>query len=412
MDQNENSLGNTEREEIADEMIIEEATESADDLETLLNRFTDADEPQLPPQKKKKKSSANKIILQCVAAVLCVAIGVGGTLGFQAITKKTDTSSQEKTEANEKTGENLPAIEKTADMDYVMTFEGEKIGIEEYKFMQYLTRDDAVALEVLQVGLVFLKEAKRHNITLTEEAYVQWKEAVDGYKSAMEEEGMPIPELSDERMVDFLAAISGNTSAEGNYNPAYDLGYIIKLKEKIAEGIDIEPDEYELLYKDYLFMMKQNHAEGNVNVFFAMTKEPLEKAVEAMNEGMSFEEAVKEFDEMYSEEEGVQSAPVSTVPFATGEDLDTVVNLSIGDVSPIITFSNQGNEFYGILQATEEFSMIDESEVRVNFERDANMFYDYVTGYSDEQLYKLIDEADFEINQIGLDYVNSLNLYY
>ena len=200
---------------------IETAGPLDPDLDKALSAFSDDDSDDSDQKKNKDqeenqdedKTAAQKkpknlklirnIVLICLAAALVIG---GGLFAFLQIDKISNGN--------------------------IMTFEGKKISIEEFKFFLLITQSNnevkEAAVENLVRSLVLEKAAKDKNIVLDQDGidYVKWY--ADYIKNDMAQNGITMPNLSDERLE---AIISANTV------------FYSKLMDKVAEESNYTVDE-------------------------------------------------------------------------------------------------------------------------------------------------------------------------
>jgi|GEM_PF-5880181 len=400
MENNDDFLGNIEVEafdaEILNESVEEGivANESVDDLEVLLERFDNENEDSNQNANNKPKLSGNKIVSKIVAVAVGIVIGVGGTLGVQ----------------------NLPGfINKINPQNsYIMTFEGNKVNAEEYKLFQWKVKSDDAAMQIITQSLITLSKVKEYNLELSESDKTYWTEKVTAFKSEIEESGKKAPKITDDRMIELLAAFPAEQAdLYGNLNPEYEYTYQSKLHEAVLGEMEISPEDYSDIYDRYYIMVQQRYSDINLNCLLTMSKATIDEAVAAIDAGMTFAEAFDTYHERmtFGPESGPMIMPISSIMFDK-KGFDEILALPAGGITSVIDFSADANELYALFQVESANYVPNEAESNAFFEDEIKFIYDGEKGYYNEKLTQWTTDADYTINQKGLDYVNSLKLYY
>ena len=243
-----------------------------------------------------KKFTAILILVALMFALFSCAVSIqpknsGNTNG--EITKKT---SDQKPEDNKMSGDNSDA--------YIMTFDGEKIDMEEFKFFSMLLMQNAPAdeeasseikkntLEWLKSFLIQKKMAAERDISLSQENIDEIKENIQSFMAYY---GFPYETLniSEERMIDLLDFIL--------YRYLY-----YQLVDWFAKDYNLKAND-----ETIALAVEEYRAESRfVKYIITNTKEEADEVRSELYGGLSVDEAVKLYSVLYDPNYEVEATDI------------------------------------------------------------------------------------------------------
>ena len=343
---------------------VEVADVSIDpDLDKALSAFSDdgsentekqekeeeKEEAEITAQKKAKNIKLiRNIALICIAAVLVIG---GGLFAFLQINKYANS--------------------------YVMTFEGRKVSMEEFKFFLLITQGSnevkESALENLTRTLILEKAVKDKNVEMDQEGidYVDW---YAGYiKDDMGQKGITMPNISDERL---KSIISVNTVL-----------YSV-LMDKVTEELNYSVDEaaFAAEFAGHLADDKL------LKYVITETEEQAKEVREALAAGtISPEDAIRTYSIYYDAESGnIEKIALSQIGLPVDDNI-SIIALKQSEFSEIIDLGG----IYGIfIVATDKEA---EEKYREEYE-----YYDKMKMFENEyEFWK--SEAKYKVNNRALE---------
>jgi len=342
------------------------------DLEDFTEEGESADakkikEPENPVKKSIFKVNI-KVVAICVAAILVVG---GGLFAFWQLGQLSGS--------------------------HIMTFEGKKISIEEFKLYllmstnSYTPKEDAIS--GLTEFLVLEKAAKDMDIELTDEDKNEVKEYRD---YIIDVYGIPLGKLNlgEERLIEILALDN----------------IYYKLWDKVSEELNFTVDE--AAFASELEMYRaDSHGYIDIDMKYVLTYElgDAETARSALLSGMAADDAIREYSDAYDDETGdIDIIPFSQIGVFDSEQAEHILSLGVSDISDVIDING---EFY-LVFIIQSIS-IPTSEEIVEIEADFRL------NYIDYQKYQLFmiefeswkNEAKFTINDKAFDEFDTDKFY-
>lgn len=270
-DHEENTRG-TEPEEL-DDRIEPEVPEDAEDIEDMTEEtvapeetadseeFADFEEinPGDPP---KRPWGAGKIVAAVLSAVLIIGVGVLAYI-----------------------------LMVGPPMTYAMKFDGQKVPIEDYELMLQVTSGSEdqrqMALDILTNLQVYNKAAQQLGIALTDEEVAEIVTSLPDFRSYYAGNGIPLPEISDERLTAILTMDS----------------YYGKILDAMLDSYVVDEADYTAALAAYKENSRAEYADLKFKYVITETLEDAEAAAEAFRGGLSVDEVIAQYSLDYVEGE-------------------------------------------------------------------------------------------------------------
>ncbi|MCL2096740.1 MAG: hypothetical protein FWH10_07540 [Oscillospiraceae bacterium] len=270
---------------------------------------------------------------------------------------------------------------------YIMTLDGEKISVEEFKFhlmmaQSYSPKEEAV--ERLAEYLIYEKEAKARNITIPQDIRDEYNEHIDNFIGY----GYPFEklEISRERLVEIFA-----------------IEYLFyELFDKVLEELNFTFSEEELAEELAAYKASvHDYIDVEFKYILTETKESSEEARGELTAGTSeTDEIIKKYSEGYdSETADVPLIRLSEISILTTEQTEHLLSLEVSQISDIIEISDPGGDFYLvfivddiIIPTQEEIDEIEEGfrEYYIEGQKSAVFFDEYNIWKEETEI--IIDE--------------------
>jgi len=267
---------------------------------------------------------------------------------------------------------------------WIMTFEGERIAVTDYEFFLTQSGMPQAAMNDLQVHLAIMNRAERHNVAPTQNELDQATQASFDERMWMAREfGQDMFHfISDERIGEFQAALHFSVERLMEiYVPTYH-----------PQGVEFEAELAEYIEENRMF-----YGQTDIIVITFEDAEVLEEMRELVIAGEeTFETLIRERDEIpYLEEQGIARMSLSDFMWLglEDEDLDAMLALQQGEVSPVIEFFD-GFHFIAYMEIRVEATdaeIIESFTENYALEQRFIVFVDIVNGW--------VDEANVNINQ-------------
>lgn len=221
---------------------------------------------------------------------------------------------------------------------YIMTFDGEKISVEDYNYFRYIltmyqsedstTDTKSAALDELTNYLVINKAAKDKGIVLTAEEIESTAVNLEIYKSIMSSgniPNLPAPNISDEHMKELMAA-----------GTLYD-----KVRTELTKDYVIDEAAFKTYYDEYLATNKYSEIDAKIKFVITGTKEIGEQAREKLVAGTNIDDVIKEFSLYYDDQYDITSTDLKEFNFKE-EILDQIVVLKPTEYTDVIDLIDGG----------------------------------------------------------------------
>jgi len=323
-----------------------ESTESAKDIEKLAR------------EKAAKVKFTKKIIAVTIAAVLIIG---GGLFAFWQIERLS--------------------------IGYILTFDNEKISIEEFKL--YLVMSDGnnpkeEAIERLMDFLIMSKEAKERNIELSQSEIDEIKADIEYSKNFIPLNKLKIKE---ERLIEI-----------------FGLEFLfLKLIDKVAEDSNFVLNE-EMFSEEFEHIRSHYHDFKDLDVKYVLTltREDAEQAREALLvDSSSAEIVIREYSMGYEDESiEIEVLRLSEIEVLNQAHVEHLLSLQVSDISDVISIDGQ---FY-LVFIIEDVIIPTAEEVREVEEL-------YRERYTDYEMYQLFvdefitwkEESEIKLNEKAYD---------
>lgn len=270
---------------------------------------------------------------------------------------------------------------------FIMTVNGKKISVEEYKLFYYSSQDAEdvknSALEDLKQLIAIENLAKARNISMTEEERAEAASTAQSVRESFTSAGYDMPDITDERLTEIMGA----------FNSIY-----LKLYDSMTAGYTVDDSDFEEQYEDYVTNYKAYYIEAEYQYIMTETEENAQKVKESLESGADINEVMAEYALDYTEGDEVPKIGIYEVSsYFTAEDTEHLLSLSVGQISDIIVF----NGVYYMVFVTESMNIPTEDERRASF---TEIYYDnkkYDMFF--EELGTFQNESDTKVNQKLLD---------
>ena len=263
---------------------------------------------KIAQEKKEQFKIVKKIAVVCAALVL--VIGIGMFAFFQVA---------------------------QAGNNYIMKFDGKKIGVAEFEFfmlyniLQQVAEDKQSAYNGLLDFLILNKAAKDRNV-LTDEEKALVKSNAEDFKNTLKAYNIELPKISDARLEEIVGIrIMGITYYKLLDIVAEESGYTVDENDLAAEFAAYQAEDKLLKY------------------IITGTPEEGEAAREALASGMAADEAIKKYS-MYYETYGIDRLNASDLGFDE-ENYNAIMRLGALEFSDVI---NLGGGYAVFIATTSE----------------------------------------------------------
>lgn len=364
---NENLLEDQLEATTETEEMVEEASEQVveEQMETELVETVEMDENEMIPlydvetevidePVKKDYSKLKKIVLIGLAAVVLAGAGTFGYMKYDAYSKS-----------------------------YGLTFEGVKYSIEDVKLYMLFQGGDEKAAEnavsALTDSLIINKAAKDQGIELNEQEKFAISDNAKNLRDSVAGQGMTMPEISDERLYDIIAAQT----------------YFGKLMQNKTAEFKVDPAEYKKDYDSYLANNKQDYMEVKMKYILTNSAEDAEKARAAVVGGLAVDKAVKQFSIDYNPVDGARVVDLKTLGLPP-EISDEIFNLEADGVSKVHDLSG----VFGIF-VVQSKSTPPQDQIESSFKNQYTQNKVFELMKSDIDKWR--EEADIQVNQKAID---------
>lgn len=276
---------------------------------------------------------------------------------------------------------------------YVMTFDGEKIRVEEYQYylletmsyyssmgiLDYLDENTIRSMSYSQLTnfLVMEKEAKKLGITFTEEEWATLAGYVEEFNQSFEDSDTSRLDLTDERLKELMSS-----------NILYS-----KLYEETTKDYTVDETDFKTNYEQYLSDNKYIGIDTEVKYVMTYTQEDAEGAREKLLAGADIDEVIKEYSTSYDEDTPISVYSLNDL--GLGEDeTDKIMSLKVSEISEVINYPDE--EHFTVFR-------IENITVRPDEEVEAEYREDYISQKKDalfnDQLEKWKNEASIVPNK-------------
>lgn len=269
---------------------------------------------------------------------------------------------------------------------FIMTVDGKKISVEEYKLFYYTSSDTEDAknssLESLQQFIAIENFAKAKNLTLTDEEKEEAAANAQSFKESFLSAGYEMPVITDERLTEIMGI-------DALYTKLYDL---------LISEYTVDDSDFEEQYEDYITNYKADYIEAEYKYIMSETEENAQKAKEMIEAGGDITEAAAQYSVDYTEGEEVPILSISDISYYFApEDTEHLLTLSEGQVSDIIPY---GGAYYMVF-VTQSMHVPTTEEVRESF---TQMYYENKKYYMFvDEIEAFQNEAEIKVNQKLLD---------
>lgn len=208
---------------------------------------------------------------------------------------------------------------------YIMTFEGKKISINDFKFCAiFATSEETVKEESLQQLITFLtvdKIARENGLELTDEEKEEILSYSVGLKSYYMQYGMDLSFISDQRMAELIG-----------YS---DL--MIQLQDKFTEGYVVDESDYSRRLADYTYNERVEYTDMQVRAIISYEEDAIENARLDLEMDVDFDEVLRRYSgDLYGLEED-DDVPVNLLRNygLSKEDAESVLEMEPGTVTGV-----------------------------------------------------------------------------
>ena len=182
---------------------------------------------------------------------------------------------------------------------YVMTFDGEKISVNDFKYLALYTsgsgEEKAEARNLLVNNLILNKVAKQDGLELTaEEMAERLTAAADLKKSASIDLGFISTQRMAELDMEGLGLVSG------------------RLRDKYTADYTMDEAEFQAALAEYKTNSRADYTDIQMLYLITDNEDTINEAQQALEDGMDFEEAIRQYSSEY----------MPPAPVVDGEDLD------------------------------------------------------------------------------------------
>jgi len=270
---------------------------------------------KIAQEKKEQFKVVQKIAIVCAAVVLVIGIGL---FAFFQMAK--------------------------AGNNYIVKFDGKKIGVEEFEF--FLLRNvynqpespnsynKQLAYNGLLEFLVLNKAAKAKNVVLNENEKDIVKSNVEDLKNFLKTYNLEMPKISDDRAEEII----------GNSVIIY-----YKLVDIVAEEFGYTVDENDFAAEFAAYYAAYQAEDKLLKFIMTNTMEEAEAAHEALAAGMAVDEAIEKYSALYGRY-GVETLDLSYFAYVFGfdeEKCNSLMKLNALEFSDVMSLGN----YYGVLIA-------------------------------------------------------------
>jgi hypothetical protein len=303
--------------------------------------------------KRKRKQQRTMLIIACVSAAVLAAV-ILGLVGLDSYSKS-----------------------------YIMTFEGKKINIADFRFCGiFAVSEETAKQDALDQLLYFLlidKAARQNGLSLSDEEKADVLSEASYLKSSYGQYGIDLSFITDERMAELLGL--------------NDLRHLL-LDMYTADYI-VDETDYQRRLADYIYNDRADYVDTQVKVIVSSSEEALADALldlDMMDDPSDFDEVLIRYSEYYDEDSGIQLYPLKNLGF--GDEINaSIMAMEVGGISGILEL-NSG--LFGILQV-DSITVPTNEEIGVKF-RDI-----YVNEKKEARFTEIVmdwkETANYTINQ-------------
>lgn len=269
---------------------------------------------------------------------------------------------------------------------YVMTFNGEKIATGDLRFCSLFAEvgenEDAKekALDQLLTYLVMEQAAKDNGLALTEEELEETRSYAESFKSYYQQYyNVDFSSIDNDRMLEMLGL-----------DVLYD-----QLLEKYTADYTVNEADFSKALADYIKNEPADYTVVNLKYIYASDAATIEEARQAIEDGMTFDDAVIKYSEYYSEESGVETYEMKYMGL-DDETMAQILTLSPGDITSTIDTNSMSAMFY-----VDSITVPEESEISATYRER------YISEQKNARFTEIVDEwkknANYTLNQKGYD---------
>jgi len=274
---------------------------------------------------------------------------------------------------------------------YIMTFEGKKIDIEEFKLYLLMSTQSVTpkedALEGLKEFLILEKAAKDREIVLTDDEKAEVREYIDYIINSY---GVPLDrlKLSEARLIEIIALDN----------------IYYKLWDVISEELNFTVDEGAYASElEFYRASSHDYVDATMKYVLTETSETAGAAREALVSGMPADDVIAAYSEAYDPEAGdIDVISLSQIGVLDDAQAAHLLSLGAADISDVMEIDGEP-PFY-LVFIIQEITIPTAEEV-------AQIESDFRDNYIDYQKYQLfmneVDvwkaEANIEINDRALE---------
>ena len=305
------------------------------DLDKALSQFADGDDDAQKNEEEKKKDDedkkrkkSKKIKMISLISAICLVVIAAGIFAFFQINNYTNS--------------------------YIMSFEGKKIKTEDFKFfLIYFAGESDVktpAIDLLTETLIFEREEKARNITLTADELTSVKATASDWKSQIDAQ-YTMQKISIAFLEEILTASNLYT----------------KLADQIAieKNYTFDEADFAAQLEDYKQNGKQDYISMDFKYIITETAEAAEEARNALTGGVSADDAIKQYSVAYDEESGygLDTIALDEMGFLSPEEVDDLTALKVDGISNVISL----DETTHVVFITENVYIPTEDEIAESF---------------------------------------------
>jgi hypothetical protein len=238
---------------------------------------------------------------------------------------------------------------------WIIRFEGERISTNELRFFM---PDDSpqgkqAGLNVLLESLAIIHRADMHGVNLSDEEHEMWTAWVEMTM------GNELFYISAERLAEFYAA---------RFGEVWEQLMDIYVPESL---VFVDEYAFEMEFAEYLEENRDLYMQMDLKYVMIDDPETAEAVHAQLLAGeIDFDDAIREHNPWYTEEEGIVTMPLQTFVQEAGltiEQTDALIELQVGDVSEIIEWGVEFGMLSHLIVYVETREEPDEAEVKAGF---------------------------------------------